>query len=248
MISALVVHQEQTVPLTLQAEQATYRTGKTLIGGMALGYAIYWFTRFLVKLEYLIEVEKGIVQPLPYVLGGFICAGLSESARLAYEASLAILGDRSQYEHMDLTSKATASDRLRKHSWKIVSHAESVPKQVDMLYSRLFKIRTYETIYNQKIPDNDLRMTEIARRAFIEQVHETLTTSVPQIISIKIVEACGYTLLGAPTLVNFLGIIFLVGTLQKILDVYQELMNRELAKKKKGNSTTSPPAEPQAAP
>ena len=68
---------------------------KSLTIGAVGGYLGYWGTRFAIWMKWL--EGAGTINPIPYVLSGVISAALVETARLTYDAAMAILGNSERF-------------------------------------------------------------------------------------------------------------------------------------------------------
>ena len=255
MTNELIVYQPPAYPAAPPAEvpPALKRTGE-VIGSLAVGalggYIFYWITRLVAWLGFLGEEGKGYISPLPYILTGVVSAALVETARLVYDAALAVLGDRNIYQNVNPGDKASALDKFRKHSWKVIGRAEGIQRDADVIFSRLFKIRTSEEILNQQIPDRELYFMEISRRAFWTQLGESISTALPQELGIYAVEALGYTVLGGHLFIGLQGVSFMIGLIDKIGAVYRKVdaeIEKEAAAKKKANQAKQPQKEDPAA-
>ncbi len=188
---------QQPSPI-IESSPVTKRTAEisaSLIGGALSGYIVYWITRLLDKFGAFGAAGGSAITPLPYVLVGLASAAIIEGARLTSDVALSVLGDRNKYEKLN-SKKASAADRLRQRSWKVISGLEKIPQKADEVFSRTLQIRTTREIQQKNIPDRELHFMEIARRAFWEQVHETAIAALPQELGVCAVEACGYTVLG----------------------------------------------------
>ena len=241
-VSAVPPNQEGTPPVN--ADKPLSRPIQIILSlgtGAAIGYAMYWITRLVVKLGFVSQGEGATISPIPYVLAGVITQAIVETARLVYDAALAILGDRKEYENGAFPENATTLDRFRKHSWNVIGKIEDVQYKIDTVFSRIFNIRTGKEIRDQQIPDKDLRFVEIVRRAFGEEVFETFSTVVPREMSVYVVEAFGYTILGGHLALGLLGgLNFIAGLIGKIHGVYKKIENEEKEARKKEQKTDKP--------
>ena len=229
--SSLDQPSQQIDPLSLSP---TVTRGLEIVGNLSLGamggYIFYWMTRLIQRVGLL--NEPGGVHPLPYVLSGVMGAAIVETERLTHDAALYALGSREKYVHLAHPHEASISDHLRQKSWKVITYAENVQKDVDVLFSRLFNIRTAEEIRSTCATEKDYflsdpKLMEIARRAFWEQVEETMRTSVPQELGIYAVEAMGYTVLGGHLFVWLHGLMFFNNLISKIQNIYLRVEEAE---------------------
>lgn len=198
----------------LMASDIAQRTGKIgvslLVGGL-VGYSLYGLTRLFKRLGAFPEVNASAIRPFPYILLGLTSAAIVEIAQLSHDIALKLLGKREIYENLDSSVHASASDRLRQHMWKVIGRVERVPRNIDILFSALFRIRTMREIGEKNIIDCDPDFMEIVRHAFIEQVHETALQIIPQQLGISFVEACGYSLVGMQVIIGLQAVSFVVG-------------------------------------
>lgn len=199
--------------------------GSLTVGALS-GYIFYWITRLGARLG-MIDKEA-VIRPLPYVLSGIMSAGLVETVRLIYDLALSILGERKEYENLVNSEKASAFDRLRQKTWKVVTHVEKIQQEIDVIYSRLFDIRTEEEIRNKYPTDRQYYLshptfTEVIRSVFKEQIKETMTAAVPQELGVYAVEAMGFTIIGGHLFIWLHGVVFLNGLINKIGKVYEKI-------------------------
>ncbi len=223
---------DAALPQDFELPSGVKRVGE-IIGALAVGafsgYAFYWVIRGIDKLGSMyFKRPVDIFNPIPYVLSGLISAAIIETVRLTYDIGMKILGDREHYENLAHPEEESSISRLRQHTWKVISKAEKIPHDVDVVFSKILDIRTAKEIRETKIADRDLSTMEIARRALGEQVHETVTSVIPQELGIHIVEAMGYTLLGAQgfLLLNVIG--FVGGIFQKMDQIRLNIMLEEI--------------------
>ena len=125
------------------------------------------------------------------------------------------------------------SNKFRKHSWKVIGRAEKVVEKGDEVFSYVFRIRTAKEIRIDKLADKELDFVEIVRRAFWQQVGETFSTSIPQQLSVYIVEACGMTIIGGHALVMLHVTFFAIGIINRTLAVYGQIEADEKAEMKR---------------
>ena len=210
-------------PLNFEIPPTVKRVGV----GALNGYIFYWITRLIDKLGMLGEAGGSAIHPLPYILSGVVSAAIVEVAKLTYEASLHTLGKRGLYENLDHPENAPQFDRLRQHTWKVIGRVEKLQHNIDVIFSRIFDISPAKEIREKNIPDRDLHFMEISRRAFWEQIHETLSTSIPQELGVYLVEACGYAVLGGHLFIWLHGVIFLSGLMDKVGQVYHKIQQQE---------------------
>lgn len=209
------------------------RSGKIVleIGVGALGgYICYWITRLIVKLGLLGEMGKNLT-PLPFVLSGMVSAAIVEAAKLSYDISLYILGDREKLENLTPSGDHSAFDRLRQRCWKVISKMEEINETCDAIFSGIFGMRTNKEIRERGLSDRIIIETsesylpglrEFSRRAFWEQVHETISTAVPQELGIYVVESYGYVIFGGQVFIWIHALSFFTGLMQKVTNVYEK--------------------------
>lgn len=204
-----------------------------ILGSLTLGAGFGYFGYGLACLAN--RIEKGaVIQPTPYVLSGFLSASIVETARLAHDAAHYTLGEREKYEHLIHPNESSTFDHLRQKTWKIIACVEGLHKKVDTLYSNLFNIRTAEQIRIECPTDQDyykksvFKLMEAVRRAFWEQVEETMKTSVPQGLSLYTVEAMGYTIIGGHLFTQMLGLMFVVGFINKTGAIFEKFEDEKL--------------------
>ena len=220
---------------------ALKRTGQ-IIGAIAingaLGYVLgYWGTRLIVRLGWLgEEARKVAISPLAYFLLGAASAAMIEAARLTYDVAHAVIGDRQKYENLTPNENSSKLEKFRNLSWRVISSAENAQKDADVIFSRLFGVRTVEEIHDKKIADRDLYFMEVLRREFWAQVHETILTSVPQELSLYLVERIGFTILAAHTFAWLHGLLFVTGIINKVGEVYKRIDAEELAEKRRAQA------------
>lgn len=176
--------------------------------GALVGYGLYGLTFLAKRLGKIAEGE--VIHPVPYVLAGVVYMAILETARLTYDVALHFLGERKMDANVEHSQEKSVFDPLRQHSWKVIERVENLQYQVDVVFSRILGIATAKEIQDQQIQDRDLYFMEIFRRALKEQVIESAQGLIPQELSICFIEACGYTILGAHTVIwiNALGFIF----------------------------------------
>ena len=182
-----------------------------LAGGALSGYVIYWIFRLIDKVGGGVMSNTAPIRPIPYVLAGVAMRAIIETAKLAHSAALSVMGKRSQYENLAAPQNASAFDRLRSRSWKIVSGVEKIHQKIDAIFSRVFKVRTAKEIRDNKIADRQLVTMEIFRLALSEQVKSTATSIVPMELGIYAVEALGYTFAIGHISLLFIGLNFVSG-------------------------------------
>lgn len=189
---------------------------KALGAGALIGYVSYWLTRLVVRIGMLGDVKSTDVNPISYILSGVISSAIVQTAQLTYEAALVALGDRNDYEKVSPSTNNTLLDKFRQHSWKVIKKAENLEQDIDILYSRLFRIRTEREVQAQKIQDIELENSEVFRRVFTQQVKESLfKTSVPNTIAMYVVESIGYSFVGRQMLLTGNILSFMVGLQMK---------------------------------
>ena len=223
-------------PLNFEIPPTVKRAGDFVVSigvGALSGYIFYWITRLIDKLGMLGEAGGSAIHPLPYILSGVVSAAMVEVAKLTYEASLHILGERDLYENLDYPENAPQFDRLRQHTWKVIGRVEKLQHNIDVIFSRIFDISSAKEIREKNIPDRDLYFMEISRRAFWEQIHETLSTAIPQELGVYLVEACGYAVLGGHLFIWLHGVIFLSGLIDKVGQVYHKIHSEEEQQKER---------------
>ncbi len=182
-----------------------------LIVGSLVNYLGYWIARLIIKLK-LNGADAGTVgSPIGYILSGLIFTAIGEAACLIHEMALKILGDRQQFDHLDDPDTATALDRFRQRTWTVISRMEKVEQDVDVVFARMFNIRTRKEIRDQDLQDRQLDRMEILRRAFLEQVADTIKFAIPREISFHVVKAAGYTIFGGHFFIWMYGATFLHG-------------------------------------
>lgn len=139
-----VVNQSPVQDTPIEVPPALKRVGQ-ITGSLAVGalggYIFYWITRLFARVGFLGEEGKGVINPLPYVLSGVASATIVETAKLVYDAAMAVLGDRSLYQTTP-SDKASTLEKFRHHSWKLISKAEGIQEDADVVFSRLFGMRT----------------------------------------------------------------------------------------------------------
>jgi hypothetical protein len=194
-------------------------------GGVG-GYAAYWFTRLLIKLKF-IETGGVPVNPVSYVLLGMVSQAVVEAAGLTRDVALSILGDRNKFENLENPEDASAFDRFRQHTWKVITCLEKLDEKIDGIYSRLFRIRTAKEI-RSKYPTergfylSDPSFMEIVRKVFREQVIQTVSSLIPQECGIRIVKSIGYKLVGVEFLGSIYALFFVYGIINNISDTYRK--------------------------
>lgn len=229
----------------------TLECGGSLFFGALGGYLCYWMVRLGDKIG-LLGQEVGPILPLPYVLSGLISAAIVETARLTYSLALHVIGKRADYENLQNPEKASCFDRLRQRTWKVINRVEGIERDIDNVFSKIFHIRPAKEVRDNKIPDRELYFMEVVRRAFWEQVQETIATSIPQNLAIKAVVALGHIIPGGE-IFGLSGILLFggLGFLNKITDVYNKIMKEDMAlakaakEKAKTQSETTENAESQ---
>jgi rhodanese-related sulfurtransferase len=195
-------------------------------GGVG-GYVFYLITRLVDK--YFMENAGGIaIQPIPFILSGMTSSAIVEVVRLVYDISLHILGKREVYEDLSHFEKISISDHLRHRTWKVIGRVEKLEQDIDGIFSHIFGVRTAKEIRQKHIPDRDLYTMEIVRRAFGEQVFETLGSALPQELGVYLVEACGYTVFGGHLFIWLHGASFLTGIILKVQQVYDKIDLEEI--------------------
>jgi hypothetical protein len=136
------------------------------------------------------------------------------------------------YEDLSHLEKASTVDHLRHRTWKVIGRVEKLQQDIDGVFSHILGIRTAKEIRKKHIPDRDLYFMEIARRAFGEQVFETVGSAVPLELGVYVVEACGYTVFGGH-LFMLHGVTFLTGMMLKVQQVYNEIDLEEIERKRR---------------
>lgn len=171
----------------------------------------------------LVSVGKEGIEPISFILTGVISAAVLESARLTHDVALYLLGDRKTFEHLTTPEKASSSALLRQKSWKVVAKFEKIGEKVDQIYSGFFNIRTASEIRKKYKTDimyfqDKPRTMEIARRAFCEQLNQTIKRVVPQGIGIYGATYLGYNVFGAKAFFWVNVIFFISGIQTKMME------------------------------
>lgn len=183
------------------AIKRTFAIAGSLTSGSLEGSFDFVFFRLFNQFG-LIGQAGETIHPLPYVLKGIFNAAMSESARLTYDLALQILGKREEDENFAQSKQVSAFGKLRQMSWKVIVCTEKLQESADEIFSRFFKIRTAKEIHENKILDRDLDFIEIFRRAIGEEIRDSFGAIVSQILSIKLVQGLGYTLLGSSLMIS----------------------------------------------
>ena len=157
--------------------------------GAGLGYVAYCGARLFTKIG--LYKPAGPIEPLPYVI--FVGAMLTVPAiaQALHSLALSIFGERESVENSNDADAQSVLDRFRKHSWKVIGPIQDIPKKIDAIYSRTFKIATMEEIHQKDIKGEDLYLSEIIRQVFIEQIKSLPAIAVPPIAALT-AEALGY--------------------------------------------------------
>jgi hypothetical protein len=211
--------------LSFELPPALKRAGDIAISlsmGALGGYILYGITRLANKMEMVGDVTS-VIHPLPYILMSIASTALVESASLTYDVALHVLGKRKDFEDLAQSENISALDRLRQRAWKVMGYMEKLQNDIDVIFSRLFDIRTAKEIRENGVVDRDLCLMEISRRVFCEQVSETARNAIPQELGLYIIEACGYTILGGHVFIWLHGLNFLNGMIDKIGKVKQKV-------------------------
>jgi hypothetical protein len=198
--------------------------GSLIVGGMG-GYTFYWMER----LTKLFESGGAAINPVVYILSGMISAAIVEMARLIYDLAMSVLGDRQKLENLNDLEKAATWDHLRQRTWKVISCIEKVEQDIDVIFSRIFHIRTAKQIQDQDIQEKELYVMEVIRRIFLEQVSEMRTVMVPRLMSMHLVKAIGYMIMGEHLLI--LGQVWSFS--YKIHSVYKRIDAERMAEARK---------------
>ncbi len=181
------------------------------------GFACYWVTLLLDKI--------GLVQKLPgpsitylwnHVRAGVAGVAILEAMRLTYDLGMLLLGERKHHENLAQPEQASLGARLRHHSWKVISTVEKLQERIDLIFSRIFNIRTEKEIQEKNIQNLDLRFMEIVRLAFKEQIQQSVMTVIPQELGVYVVESLGYAILGGHLFPWLHGLNFLTGIIYKV--------------------------------
>lgn len=233
-------HTPLIVPNPDDDMSAEVKRGAEILASLTLGalggYIVYWINRLIAKMGWL--GEGVVLQPLPYILAGIASAAIVETACLVHDAALYVLGDHDECEKLAELDDVSGFDRLRQKAWKVIDYADQAQKDIDVIYSRIFNIRTGEQIRTKYKTEkeyylSDPRFMEVARRAFCEQTAETFKTAIPQELGIYAVEALGYVVVGGHLFAWLHGIMFFNGLVDKIGKVYQAIDLEERKERKK---------------
>lgn len=196
--------------------------------GSLIGYGIYGIVRLCNKYSWISNPTGAAIRPFPYVLTGLACTAIIEAASLTYDVALYVLGERGVYENLEQGKEASAFDRLRQRTWKVIGKVEKLQQNIDAVFSRTVRIRTEKEIIEQKIEDKDLALVEIVRRAFKQQCGETFSGVLPYEMGIYCVTSLGYSLLLPQITIGWHAFFFLNGVILKVMNVYTEIRNKEL--------------------
>lgn len=197
--------------------------------GSFFGYVVYWVAVGASKLG-LVAQDSGKIRPLPYVLSGLISAALVETIHLTYDLALHILGKQEKYENLPEEEQLTKLDRFRNKSWKCISKVQKVNHKIDQAISSVFRMRTLKKIRQDDIKAHPMNFREIFRKALLDQIKETVSSTVPAYLGDVIVKACGYNFFANLQLPLY-GLTFILGTIDKVTKSYHEKMKNEDAAK-----------------
>lgn len=207
------------------------KTAISLSVGGLMGYGLYWWTRLEIKLGWN-QAGAGI-HPLPYILVGVASAAIYETAALAYKVFLRVLGERAVYENLAHPETASFGDRLRRHTWRVVTQVEKIPQGVDTVFSRVFGIRTAKTIRDKKIPIRDLTHVEIFRLAFVKQIFTTLRIVIPQELGRSLVILAGFNVLTGSAIATQMCFCFVFGLISDLDSLYKVRKQEQKAMEEK---------------
>jgi hypothetical protein len=202
----------------------------TIIGSLSqgafmgfVGYlSVLGINRLIPKITNVAMIQ-GPINLIPFVLLGVAINAVVETALLTHDIARLILGERKVYENQDCPETTSRLGQLRQHVWKVIGRFEKLQEDIDTIFSNLFKIRTAKQLKAENIPDRDLQFLEIFRRAFGEQVKESIINFVPPELGIYAVEALGFTVIGAHLFVSLYPLIFLFGLVNKVVQVWEKV-------------------------
>lgn len=189
-----------------------------ILAGVTVTWIFYPTTQRLLKSTSYLVAEKS---PLPIIFTGILGVALIESIGLAYEIAKRILGNRSLFENLasDEVDLLTHINKYRYRAWKVIFWLEQRLTVVDVIYSRIFRIRTEKELQEDAIPETELKLMEIVRKAFKAQVEETVNEEYPE---------SGYSVL----LFNFV-----LGVSDKVNQISQAIQTKKIEEKRQSEET-----------
>ncbi|MFI0434580.1 MAG: hypothetical protein ACH350_02475 [Parachlamydiaceae bacterium] len=198
-----------------------------LLTGILGGYVWYLSVKLSVK---LFGEPEGITQGVaitsyPYILSGVGGVLIFQSGKLVYDTALSVLGDRAHDQNGFSLPHPSAFDKIRQKTWKIITDIEQLEKKIDVIYSRVFNIRTEEEIRAQFATDDEYYSTdfvvmEVARKSFYEEMNMIFQITLPRYLAIRAVEKMGFTLIGSSLILSFPAIHFVCGIINRIGSAY----------------------------
>lgn len=231
-----------TVPVTHQPLEAHHVKGpksvalkyakKAIKGigeGILVGLTFYGSAWVVRKIG--LDKSSGKLHPLPYILTGIASALILTTTSAIYNLFLHALGKREIYENLAHPEKASLANKLRHHTWKMVTRIEKIQHKIDVLFSRLFKIRTAKEIREKKIANYHLSDMEIFRRCVLEQIPTTLKCIIPFKLGASITRAAGFKMLPGFGICVEAGFHFIGGIFMNYLSIQAE--NKEENKNNK---------------
>lgn len=132
------------------------------VAGAALfGYLYHFFVRY--AWDSKATAKPYILQTVGVV---FIESLIKKTCSIGCSIVLGTLGDRSRYESPGAIPHPSFKDHLRARCWKVVKKAENLNKSVDIVFSRILRIRPTHEMPESHLPDDHLKFMEIARASF----------------------------------------------------------------------------------
>ena len=185
------------------------KISRAIVNGAISGGEWYLAGRCVAKINILNRMAGHLFSPDPVacILVGVATAAIVETASLVHDVAKHALGDRAAARDLNLDS--TAMKCLRHRSWKVISHVEKVPRQIDVIFSRALGIRTAAEI--EKIPEDirvPLSFLEIVRFAFLDTANEVLFNDMPKWLSEHYVGFLGYNTVNLPLKIKICGVVF----------------------------------------